>query len=85
MLNHYFIYNGRSSNEFGIRIEKMPALNRPARKFKSISVPGRNGSVYELQDAWDETVQAYAIYAGGPENGAAVPSFTDIMEWLHSR
>ena len=79
-----FTFNGHTSDEFGIRIERMPVLNRPARKFRAASVPGRNGNIYELEDAWEEIIQPYEIFAGGMNNGDAVPSFTDIMEWLHS-
>lgn len=77
-------FNGHTSDEFGIRIEKMPALNRPARKFRFASVPGRNGNIYEMEDAWEEIIVPYEIFAGGMNDGAAVASFTEIMEWLHS-
>ena len=79
-----FTYNGHSSNEFGIKIEKMPVLNRPSRKFQAVSVPGRNGNIYQIDDAWDEIIQPYAIYAGNQTDGAAVTSFSAIAEWLHS-
>lgn len=83
MLNT-FTFNGHTSNEFGIRIERMPALNRPARKFRAASVPGRNGNIYEFEDAWEEIIQPYEIFAGGMNNGDAVSSFASILEWLHS-
>lgn len=83
MLNT-FTFNGHSSDEFGIRIEKMPVLNRSARKFQVASVPGGNGNIYQLEDAWNEVVQPYQIFAGNSADGAAVTSFTDILEWLHS-
>lgn len=79
-----FTFNGHTSDEFGIRIERMPVLNRPARKFRAASVPGRNGNIYEFEDAWEEIIQPYEIFAGGMNNGDAVSSFADIMEWLHS-
>ena len=79
-----FTFNGVSSADFGIRIERKPDLNRSGRKFKSASVSGRNGNIYQLQDAWEEVVVAYDIYAGGTEKGDAIPAFTDIMEWLNS-
>lgn len=79
-----FTWNGRSSDEFGIRIERKPDLSRSARKFKSASVNGRNGNIYQLQDAWEEVVVAYDIFAGGTEKGDAITDFTAIMEWLNS-
>lgn len=79
-----FTYNGHSSEEFGIRIEKKPVLNRSARKYKSTSVPGRNGNIYQMEEAWEEHVQPYEIFAGDSQEGAAVASFDAIMEWLNS-
>ena len=79
-----FTFNGHSSDEFGIRIERKPDLNRSGRKYKSATVNGRNGNIYQLQDAWDEVTVAYHIYAGGREKGDVLPAFTDIIEWLNS-
>lgn len=80
---HKFYFNGHWSDEFGIRIESPVPLTRPARKFQSASVMGRNGNIYQMQDAFDEVIVAYKIFAGEPRKGANVPSFTEIMEWLH--
>lgn len=79
-----FTFNGHSSAEFGIRIERKPDLNRSGRKFKTDSVAGRNGNIYQLQDAWDEVIVAYDIYAGGRNKGDVIPAFTAIIEWLNS-
>lgn len=81
---HSFTFNGHNSEEFGIRVERYPDLNRSARKYKSSSVPGRNGNIYQMEDAWEEVTVSYKIFAGEREEGAAIVSFTDIMEWLHS-
>lgn len=84
MLDNTFTYNGHSSDEFGIKIERRPDLSRSARKFKSATVPGRNGNIYQLENAWEEVTVAYDIFAGGSQDGDAIPSFTDIVEWLNS-
>lgn len=81
---HSFTFNGHSSEEFGIRIERFPDLNRSERKFKSASVSGRNGNIYQMQDAWEEVTVSYQIFAGERQDGAAVSDFTAIMEWLNS-
>lgn len=81
MLNHTFTWNGHSSDEFGIKIERFPGLNRPARKYTASNVPGRNGNLYELQDAWEEVIQSYEIYAGGQSKNSP-QDFMRIMEWL---
>ena len=81
---HSFTFNGHSSDEFGIRIERFPDLNRSARKYKSASVAGRNGNIYQMQNAWEEVTVSYQIFAGELQAGAAVSDFTDIVEWLNS-
>lgn len=81
---HSFTFNGHSSDEFGIRIERFPDLNRSERKYRSASVSGRNGNIYQMQDAWEEVTVSYQIFAGERQNGAAVSDFTDIVEWLNS-
>lgn len=83
MLNS-FTFNGRSSEDFGVRVEKYPDLNRSQRKYKSTSVPGRNGNIYQMEDVWEEVPVAYKIFAGSRHKGCAVETFTEIMEWLHS-
>ena len=84
MLNNTFTWNGHSSDEYGIFIERKPNLDRSARKFQTASVPGRNGNIYQLQDAWEEVIVSYEIFAGGPQEGNAVGAFTNVMEWLNS-
>lgn len=81
---HSFTFNGHSSDEFGIRIERFPDLNRSERKYKSASVAGRNGNIYQFENAWEEVTVSYQIFAGERTAGAAVTDFTDIVEWLNS-
>lgn len=82
MLNHSFTFNGHSSDEFGIKIERFRALNRPARKYDSAAVPGRNGNIYSLQNAWDEVLVSYQIWA--QRDTDLEDKWTGIMEWLNS-
>ena len=79
-----FTFNGHRCDEFGIYISKKPNINRSQRKFKSASVAGRNGNIYQMQDAWDEVIVSYDIFAGGYNDGDAPRDFTSIMEWLNS-
>ena len=62
MRNHYFTFNGRSSEEFGLKIEQFRQLDRPARKYEYANVPGRNGVVYDVQDAWEEDTRQYQVF-----------------------
>lgn len=78
-MHNSIIWNGISSETLGLKVERYPNQNRPARKYTVADVAGRNGSVYILQDAWGEVVQSYEIAAKD-----TVPSFKAVAEWLHS-
>lgn len=43
--NHYFLYNGINSAEYGIFISGISTYATPERDISVVSVPGRNGSV----------------------------------------
>lgn len=78
-------FNGKSSTDAGIRhVEKYPALNRPERQARIVDVPGRNGDVVQLLDAWNDYEQDYEIYGGDGTKGSAPVAFNSIYAWLNS-
>ena len=83
-MRNTFSYNGHSSDEYGVYIEQRHNLSRSARKFQTASVAGRNGNIYRLENAWEEVMVSYDIYAGGKTKGDDESAFTDIFEWLNS-
>ena len=58
----------------GLVVEKCPAMNRPARKMDVYSVPGRNGDIVVMQDAWENVEQTYEVW-GGDENINSATAF----------
>lgn len=76
---------GVSSDSIGcnLKIERYPDLNRPRRKMDVYSVPGRNGDLILPQDAWENYVQKYEIYAGDGVRGASPEAFTKVAAWLY--
>lgn len=62
MANGVITWNGVSSDGLGIIVRKVPSLNRPRRKHDSYSVPGRNGNIVVMQDAYEEYEQDYEIF-----------------------
>lgn len=77
------VWNGKSSDDFGICIEKVPAQNHPARKLNVLSIPGRNGDLVISQNAWKNYEQAYDIFAG-ERDGTAQPAFLGVADWLYA-
>lgn len=78
MRNNTFTFNGHSSDEFGIKIERFRPLNRPPRKYDAAAVSGRNGNIYKLQDAWEEILVSYEIFAGDQKNGETIAIFANM-------
>lgn len=77
-------WNGQRSDQFGIMVEKFPDYSRPRRKFDSYTIPGRNGDLIMMQDAWENVEQRYSIAAGSGEQSSAPGYFSAIARWLCS-
>lgn len=73
---------GVGSDQLGITIERYPALNRPARKYEKVSVPGRNGDIYFTEDAWENYIQEYEIWKGSQNSDAPI-DWQQIFAWLY--
>lgn len=82
MLNGTFTWNGTSTVDLGIKVERFPAMNRPTRKYQRISVPGRNGDLFLYENAWNNYDQEYEIYAAKTDPDTLGEKWTEIMEWL---
>ncbi len=77
------VWNGKSSDDFGIVIKDVPARNLPVRKMEAVSIPGRNGALLRVQDAFENFEQSYTIFAG-EEDGSALVAFREIADWLYA-
>lgn len=78
MLNHTFTFNGHSCDEYGIKIERFRNPNRPARKFQAASVAGRNGNLYRLENAWEEALISYEVFAGENKTGQILARWANM-------
>lgn len=56
------LYNGISSEDVGLRVEHHPHRIIPARKMERVSVPGRNGDLIFVQNAYENYVQPYDVW-----------------------
>lgn len=76
-------WNGKRSDEFGIEIEKYPNYRKPQRKMDRYPVPGRNGDIIMVQDAWENVQQTYDIFFGDGITDHSVPDcLSRIADWL---
>ena len=49
----YFIYKEKNSRDMGISILKLPPRIKPERRGEIINVPGRDGFLFESDDAYN--------------------------------
>lgn len=82
-MNGYISWNGERSDQHGIIVEKYPGYTKPERKRETFSVPGRNGDIILMQDAWQNVEQKYSIFAGNGKRGAVSGSFSRVADWLY--
>lgn len=64
-MRSYLVYGGRSSLEFGVRVEKCPAFVTGQRSVTKQSVPGRSGDLIIDTGAYGNYIQPYEIWFRG--------------------
>lgn len=80
--DNYISFNGRSSDDYDIIVMKNPSLSRAKRKFEKVSVPGRNGDIYFMQDAWENYTQQYMLFVGDGSVNSTPAAVAKVAEWL---
>lgn len=84
-MHNSLTFGGVSSSSLNLNIEYCPNQDRPARKVERYSVPGRNGDIVVMQDAWENVEQSYDIWGGsGAINDATAVGYA-IADWLFSK
>lgn len=76
------VFDGTSSRNFGLEVEKYPAIIRAKKRLSKYTIPGRNGALILDERASDDYVQPYDIFAGDGSDGSTGPSFDAITDWL---
>lgn len=76
-----FTWNGKNSGDFGIYVQKFPAISRPAKKMQVVQVEGRNGALVLPQKAWNNVARTYEVFTG-EKTWDAEREFDAIIEWL---
>lgn len=74
-------FNGKSSDDFRLIVQKYPDVILPTRKHEKVSVPGRNGDILIQEDAFENVTQRYEIYISA-EDTRLTPITHKIAEWL---
>lgn len=76
------VFNGISSTSLGLVVERVPNMDRPERKYDRYSVPGRNGDIFVMQDAWENVEQTYDIWWEDSISATVAERGYTLSEWL---
>lgn len=63
-------------------VERFPDIHKAQRKFRQYNIPGRNGDVFFQDDAYENVLQSYQIYAGDGTYGSQAP-WTELARCLY--
>ena len=80
----YFTYNGRSSADFGLHIEKKDVFSAPEYDAEFISIPGRSGNIINPNRRFSNIKVTYTVFLARKNAPALADVLRDIKGWLYS-
>ena len=80
----YFTYNGRSSADFGLYIEKKDVFSAPEYDAEFISIPGRSGDIINPNRRFSNIKVTYTVFLMRKNTAALASVLRDIKGWLYS-
>lgn len=76
-------FNGTSSEDFGLIVEKLPQSVHASRRGDLITIPGRNGVIVREDGSYDTYTQEYQIsFSQAEQNRDPYQTARDIAVWL---
>lgn len=80
----YFTYNGRSSADFGLHIEKKDVFSAPEYDAEFISIPGRSGDIINPNRRFSNIKVCYTVFLARKNTAALADVLRNIKGWLYS-
>ena len=84
-MKNFFIFDGKSSLDYGIRIESYPDVSIPERIYESYEVPGRSGNMIFDTGAYRNVTQLYNCWYKPLKQADFATSYSliqHITRWL---
>lgn len=75
------VWAGKSSDDLRVTVERYPSQPRPRRRQEAQSIPGRNGNLLIVEDAYDNVLQPYEVYLSAERDGLP-PAARAVAEWI---
>ena len=76
------IFNGKSSTDYGIVIEKRPPQNHGAKRGEAYTIAGRNGTFFREDGTYDNYIQPYEVAIRQGLTRRADLRAADVAGWL---
>ena len=76
-----FEFAGRCSEEFYLTVEHLPGITAPAKRYTTVSVPGRNGDLHIGDGTYQNYIQSYSCWFRDPNADPAQAAHA-IKQWL---
>lgn len=80
----FFTYNGCSSADFGLHIEKKDVFSAPEYDAEFISIPGRSGDIINPNRRFSNIKVSYTVFLARKNTAALADVLRDIKGWLYS-
>lgn len=79
----YFIFNGKSSKDFGVRIQSKNIYSAPKYDVTLITIPGRNGELVSSNGRFPNVTVSYTCYLPAKSIAELGEKMTAIKNWLY--
>lgn len=78
------IFNGKSSEDFGLVVEYVPASIHASRRGELITIPGRNGVIVQEDGAHETYTQTYRVWFNSrfTNNQDTFKTAREVASWL---
>lgn len=80
----FFRYNGRSSDEFGLHIEKKDVFSSPEYDADFTSIPGRSGDLIVSNNRFKNIRIQYTVFAARKNVGSLADLLRAVKGWLYT-
>lgn len=82
-MTNYFVFNGQSSLELGIRIKSKNIFSAPKYDMSLVSVPGRNGDLVNSNKRFNNATISYTCFVPAKSITELSTKLRNIKKWLY--
>lgn len=80
---NYFVYNGVSSLDMGLRIESKNVFSAPEYDVTFQSIPGRNGDLILPNGRYPNVQVTYSVFLPAKSIAELAEKITKVKAWLY--